>query len=141
MILYIQALERFGTEAPGPDDKTKESVYDKKVEDLERALDAPLNVLYLKQLGLLREKALKNFKSALTNEGSEYEAMMQADDFFRREAEDSTRQNPDWDYMLESNSLKSSMSPFLAWIDLDLELNILASEYFAPEAIAESTAC
>jgi hypothetical protein len=33
-------------------------------------------VLYLKQLALLREKALKNFKSSLTVEGaSEYDAL------------------------------------------------------------------
>jgi len=87
------ALERFSSEAPLPDDdKTKEAIYDKRVEDLERALDAPLNVIYLKQLSLIREKALRNFKAGLNAEGSEYEAMMQADEFFRREAEESTRQ-------------------------------------------------
>ena len=87
------ALERFSSEAPLPDDdKAKEAIYDKRVEDLERALDAPLNVIYLKQLSLIREKALRNFKAGLTAEGSEYEAMMQADEFFRREAEESTRQ-------------------------------------------------
>ena len=104
------ALERFSSEAPLPDDdKAKESIYDKRVEDLERALDAPLNVIYLKQLALIREKALKSFKAGLTGEGSEYEAMMQADEFFRREAEESTRQNPDWDYGKESQSLKAAM--------------------------------
>jgi len=59
-----------------------------QVEELERFIDAPLHVLYMKQLSLLREKALKTFKSALTAEGGEFEAMMAADDFFRREAEE-----------------------------------------------------
>ena len=59
-----------------------------QVEELERFIDAPLHVLYMKQLSLLREKALKTFKSALTAEGGEFEAMMVADDFFRREAEE-----------------------------------------------------
>jgi hypothetical protein len=106
------AIERFSVEAPLPDDdKSNEATYDKRVEDLERALDAPLNVIYLKQLSLLREKALKNFKQALaTSEGSEYESMMSADDFFRREAEESTRQNPDWDYSKEVVGLKGAMS-------------------------------
>ena len=45
------------------------------MEDLERFIDAPLHVVYLKQLSLLREKALKSFKSSLT-EGGEFEAMM-----------------------------------------------------------------
>lgn len=76
---------------------------------MEKCLDAPLHVLYLKQLGLHREKALKNFKAALTTEGTEFEAMMQADEYFRREAEDSTRQNPDWDYSKETAYLKSAL--------------------------------
>ena len=32
-------------------------------------------MLYLKQLGLLREKALKLFKAGLATEGSEFQAM------------------------------------------------------------------
>ena len=30
------------------DDKEKEKIYDKKIEELERAIDSPLHVLYLK---------------------------------------------------------------------------------------------
>ena len=50
------------------------------MEELERVLDSPLHVLYLKQLTLLREKALKTFKStvaAAPEGGNEYEAMIQ----------------------------------------------------------------
>lgn len=36
--------------------------------------------------------------------------MVQADDFFRREAEESTRQNPDWDYSKETVLLKGTLS-------------------------------
>jgi len=104
------AVEKFSQDAPLPDDdKASEAVYDKKVDDLERTLDAFLYVVYLKQLQLLRDKAMKNFKSSLTTDGTEYEAMMAADEFFRREAEDSTRQSPDWDYSKESSSLKASL--------------------------------
>jgi hypothetical protein len=78
---------------------------------LERSIDAPLHVLYLKQLSLLREKALKNFKSSLAVEGSnEYDALAEADEFFRREAEDSTRSSPDWDYSKEISNLKLALS-------------------------------
>jgi hypothetical protein len=55
-----------------------------QIEDLEKLLDAPLHVVYLKQLSILREKSLKTFKQALTTEGTEFEAMMQADDFYRK---------------------------------------------------------
>lgn len=105
------ALERFTAEAPLPDDdKNKESIYDKKVEDLERSVDAHLHVLYLKQLSLLREKALKNFKASLAVEGAnEYDALAEADEFFRREAEDSTRSSPDWDYAKEVSNLKLAL--------------------------------
>lgn len=109
------ALERFSVDAPLPDDdddKTSESesLYDKKIDDLERILDAPLHVIYLKQLALIREKALKTFKQALgVTEGTEFESMIQADDFYRKEAEEATRQNPDWSYGKESQNLKSSL--------------------------------
>ncbi len=109
--ICMTAVERFSTEAPLPDDdKSNEALYDKKVDDLEKTLDHYLHVLYLKQLQLLREKAMKTFKATMSTEGSEYEAMMTADEFFRREAETSTRQNPDWDYAAESSALKSALS-------------------------------
>ena len=105
-----ESFTKFSQLAP-LDSKSDESIYDKKVEDLEKLLDAPLHVLYLKQLSLLRERAMKNFKQGLaTSEGSEYEAMMSADEYFRREAEESTRQNPEWDYSKETSNLKGALS-------------------------------
>ncbi len=79
------------------------------MEDLERALDAPLHVLYMKQLCLLRERALRAFKQALTSEGTEFEAMMQADELFRKEALDCTRQSPDWSYAKEATLFKAAL--------------------------------
>lgn len=41
-------------------------------------LDAPLHVVYLKQLSLLRDKSLKTFKQALAAvDATEFDAMMQ----------------------------------------------------------------
>jgi hypothetical protein len=106
------ALERFSVDAPLPDDddKASEALYDKKIDDLERLLDAPLHVIYLKQLSIIREKALKTFKQALgTKEGTEFEAMMQADEYYRKEAEEMTRLNPEWTYAKECQNLKSAL--------------------------------
>ncbi len=52
---------------------------------------------------------MKNFKASITNEGGEYEAMMQADEFFRKEIEESTRSNPEWDYSKEVAHLKTTL--------------------------------
>ena len=75
------AIERFAQEAALPEDsKAFENVYDKKVDDLEKVLDSPLHVVYLKQLSLLREKALKSFKSSIASApdaGNDYEYISQ----------------------------------------------------------------
>lgn len=72
-------------------------------------IDAPLHVLYLRQLALLRERAMRIFtKAASTTDGNEFEAITQAEDVFRREASEFTRQNPEWSYAKEA-SLKSSL--------------------------------
>ena len=55
----------------------------RKIEELDKSLDAPLRVLYMKQLLLLRDKALKRYKSSSkSSESSDYEAMIAADNFF-----------------------------------------------------------
>lgn len=80
------------------------------MEDLERMLDAPLQVLYLRQLSLLKERALRSFKQTLsTSEGTEFEAMLQADELFRKEALAATRQSPDWSFAKEASLLKTSL--------------------------------
>jgi len=122
------AIEKFSQEAPLGDDKACEAIYDKKIEDLERILDSPLHVVYLKQLALLREKALKTFKASLSNEGAEHEAMLQADDFFRREAEESTRQNPDWDYAKDISFLKLSLGEISSRVRKMQEVKLQAAK-------------
>lgn len=123
-----ESFTKFSQLAP-LDNKSDETIYDKKVEDLERLLDAPLHVIYLKQLSQLREKAMKMFKQDLAGtEGSEYEAMMTADEFFRREAEDSTRQNPEWDYSKETSNLKSALSEIASRARKTQEVKLAASK-------------
>jgi hypothetical protein len=73
-------------------------------------IDAPLHVLYLRQLALLRERAMRLFaKAANSAEGNEFEAMTQAEDVFRRDASEFTRQNPEWSYAKEATLLKSAL--------------------------------
>lgn len=72
-------------------------------------IDSPLHVLYLRQLALSRERALRVFKQSNKGDGSEFEALLQADELFKREAEDFTRQNPEWSYAKDASILKSSL--------------------------------
>lgn len=113
-----KALEEFASSAPEGDDS---DVYEAKLEQIEAALDAPLQVLYLKQLALLREQALQNYRAASKTSGggtSEYEAMLQADAFFVREAESSTRDEVSdvseadggWDFSGERTALQTVMN-------------------------------
>eukprot|EP00543_Licmophora_paradoxa_P014459 CAMPEP_0202474986 /NCGR_PEP_ID=MMETSP1360-20130828/92667_1 /ASSEMBLY_ACC=CAM_ASM_000848 /TAXON_ID=515479 /ORGANISM="Licmophora paradoxa, Strain CCMP2313" /LENGTH=288 /DNA_ID=CAMNT_0049102131 /DNA_START=773 /DNA_END=1639 /DNA_ORIENTATION=- len=99
-----QALEKFTTEAPVTEDT---AAYDKKLEELESTIDAPLQVLYLRQLALLREDALSRFRQST---GSEFEAMLSADGAFTSAAESSTREGSDWDFAAERSYLQKVMS-------------------------------
>jgi hypothetical protein len=106
-----KALEDFAKSAPDASDSAGASAYDSTLESLEAALDAPLQVLYLRQLGLLREQALQRYRaSAKTSGASEYEAMLQADGMFTREAEAATREGSDWDYTSERSYLQAVMN-------------------------------
>mmetsp|Transcript_32693 Transcript_32693/g.49267 ORF Transcript_32693/g.49267 Transcript_32693/m.49267 type:complete len:298 (+) Transcript_32693:346-1239(+) len=105
-----QALQDFAQAAPDAGDDSA-SIYDKKLEELEAAVDAPLQVLYFRLLSLLREKALTRFQAASKTSGtSEYEAMLSADGQFAREADDATRTGSDWDYAAERTHLQSVMN-------------------------------
>jgi hypothetical protein len=87
-----KALEDFAKKAPGASDSTAAFEYDRCLETLEATLDAPLQVLYLRQWGLLRELALQRYRtSSKTSGASEYEAMLQADGIFVRDSEDGRR--------------------------------------------------
>lgn len=42
-------------------------------------------------------------------EGTEFEAMMNADETFRQQASEATRRSPDWSYAKESSLLKAAL--------------------------------
>lgn len=87
------------------------ATYARKLRELESALDAPLQVLYLRQLALHRDAALATYRSASrTTDGSDYESMLAADALFVRLAESSTRPSSTWTYDAERSSLQSVMS-------------------------------
>lgn len=80
------------------------------MEELEKSLDMPLQMVYLRQLSLIREKALQRYKAAAKGTGtSDYQAMIAADQFYSSEAESSTRQGSGWDYARERSSLQVPM--------------------------------
>jgi len=117
-----KALEEFASNVPEDEDAGGSELYETKLEQIDAALDAPLQVLYLKQLQLFREQALLNFRKAAITSGnsgtSEYEAMLQADAYFVREAEQSTRDEAaltsdvegGWDFSSERLALQSIMN-------------------------------
>jgi len=109
--ICIQALEDFATSAPQDDGSSSQEVYDKKLEELEASLDAPLQVLYLRQLTLLRQEALERYRSASkTSEMSEHAAIMTAERQFAQQAEASTREGSTWDFSAERSYLVSVMN-------------------------------
>ncbi|GMI11695.1 hypothetical protein TrLO_g5496 [Triparma laevis f. longispina] len=127
------ALEEFSSTAPpSTDDPTKSSIYDRKLSELESTLDAPLQVLYLKQLSLLRERALTKYKTTSRgSEVSEYEAMVVADDQFVKEAEEATRSaGANWDYTSERNSLQALLGEMAAGTKklVDVELKAASQQ-------------
>ena len=78
------------------------AVYDAKLSELEIALDAPLQLLFYRQLTYIREQALQRYRTAIqTDRGvSEYEAQSQADSYFVRLATEATRESA----LLEGNA-------------------------------------
>eukprot|EP00548_Thalassiothrix_antarctica_P003975 CAMPEP_0194136856 /NCGR_PEP_ID=MMETSP0152-20130528/6818_1 /TAXON_ID=1049557 /ORGANISM="Thalassiothrix antarctica, Strain L6-D1" /LENGTH=297 /DNA_ID=CAMNT_0038833659 /DNA_START=117 /DNA_END=1010 /DNA_ORIENTATION=+ len=107
-----QALEEFAQNAPlAGEDATATSTYDKKLEELEAAIDAPLQILYSRLLSLFREESLTRFNTESKASGtSDYEAMQAADDEFARKAEKATRGGSDWEYAAERSFLQSVMN-------------------------------
>lgn len=115
--LCNHALEEFSSSAPDAgaydDEDTLSSVYDRKLEELESSLDAPLQVLYLRQLALIREKALTQYRAKSGPGGgatSDYESMLAADELFTAEADEATREGSDWDYSTERTYLQNVMN-------------------------------
>lgn len=98
------AMQEFTAAATSPgSDGVKAAALEQKLQEVEASVDAPLQVLYLKQLGLVREEALQSFRAA----GSmDYQAMLDADSKFVAKAQDSLREGSDWDYTAERSFLQ-----------------------------------
>lgn len=134
-----QALEDFAQTAPPPpetptgsDSLTVEAAaYERQLEELETALDAPLQVLYLRQLALLREQALQKYRTATAKAATaaaDYEAMLQADSQFARDAKDATREGSDWDYAAERSYLQSVMNSIAESAKRTFEIQMKSSQ-------------
>jgi len=115
--ICTSALEEFALTAPIVPSESPQaaSTYDKKLQELESSLDAPLHVLYLQQLALLREKALSQYRaSTKVAETSDYDAMLRSDAAFAREAGELTRDGSDWTFASERSHLQSVMNDVAA---------------------------
>jgi hypothetical protein len=128
-----QALEDFAKSAPEASADDSGDTYDAKLLQVESALDAPLQVLFLKQLSLLRDKALLRFQTAAKTSGvSEYEAMLQADAYFTREAESScpTSLSSDdaWDYTSERSALQNVMNTVVKSDQIATQVRVTAGQ-------------
>lgn len=112
--ICTSAVEEFAKSAPAESDGSSAvAAYTRKLKELEAGLDAPLQVLYLRQLALLREQALAAYKAASrASQASDYEAMLAADAQFLRAAEGATRRASSWTYDAERAALQSVMSDF-----------------------------
>lgn len=112
--LLNEALAAFSTRAPSPgDDESLAAIFDSKIEELEKAIDAPLHVLFMKQLSLLRDKVMNRHKKylnsvtkATTNENEVVDAM---DELFSKGAQTSVRPLSEWDFGTERSSLKTTL--------------------------------
>lgn len=112
------ALEDFARAAPDATDRAGEADYEAKLVQLEAALDAPLQVLYLKLLQLARDEALQRYRAGVTKSNvGDYEAMLQADAYFVRTAEEATRvetTSDEWDFGTERAALQAVMNNLAA---------------------------
>jgi hypothetical protein len=100
-----------------------------KLAELEASLDAPLQVLYLRQLALLREQALESYRSASrVSETSDYDAMLQADAAFTSAAQSATREGSNWDFAAERTHLQSIMNDIASTRKKLMDVQMKSSE-------------
>jgi hypothetical protein len=124
--LCDRAVAAFCDRAPAPPSSSDggsaaAAIYDAVLADVEKSVDAPLQVLYLKQLGYLREMALQQFRGRATDNkasgSSYYESMLRADADFVEAAVSSTRSGGGggsgdnvWDYTQERGYLQAVLN-------------------------------
>jgi hypothetical protein len=107
--ILSQALEDFSNGSG--EDGASSPTYGRGADEIAAAVDSQLQVLYLRQLALLRENALQKYRADTKTSGSsDYEAMLQADAQFARQAEEATREGSDWDYTAERSFLQAVMN-------------------------------
>jgi len=105
--LVHQCLSRFDSAVS---DVNSSALVSRKRRELEAIIDTSLNAVFVKQLQVLRENALSQFKASLSSEEvpSDF-AFFTADSMFVREAEDSIRPGSDWSYNTERTDLQNTM--------------------------------
>ncbi|CAM9813428.1 unnamed protein product, partial [Phaeothamnion confervicola] len=125
--LWRNFRQRCRTRSPTP--RKRPSSTKRRAGLLERTLDLPLQVVFMRQLSVLRERALQRYKAASKgSEQSDYQAMVAADSYFAKEAEASTRQGSNWDYARERQSLAATMNDLAAGKKKTVDVQLKAAQ-------------
>mmetsp|Transcript_7325 Transcript_7325/g.22334 ORF Transcript_7325/g.22334 Transcript_7325/m.22334 type:complete len:534 (+) Transcript_7325:201-1802(+) len=120
-----RALEVFDVDTS--EYETDTSVIRKK-DELRTVLDAALKGLFIKQLQLIRDRAMANFKSGTSDESPADFVFFQVDNYFVREAEASVMPGSDWSYQEEREFLKNMMQDLATQKRKLLEAQMMAAQ-------------
>lgn len=87
-----------------------EAIRSRKRRELESIIDTSQQAIFMKQIQVLRENALAQFKSATSSDDMPSDfAFFTADSLFQREAEESKRPGSSWSSKQERNDLQNMM--------------------------------
>lgn len=103
--LTEEALESFDAAAPK---RGKESVAKARA-DLKAAIHGKLHAVFLQQLQALKTKAIQMYQESVSMSDVNVQGMLNADQFFVREAAASVATGADWSYTVERQNLQTIM--------------------------------
>lgn len=124
--LIAETLEQFESETA---DFVEEPVFDRKRRELEAIVDTGLNAVFLRQIQLLREAAIKSFKESIEDENTSIGfALFNADAEFVKAAERCVRRNSNWTFDAEREDLQNMLKEIAAQHRKLLAAQVSASE-------------
>ena len=117
MELFDEQVNAASATTTSPPPPSSSDDYDATLTELVTLVDTPLQLLYMKQLAMIRDTVMETYRTQSATSKSTYEAMVQADHEFVRLATAATRSStssqapPDeWDSTYERNYLQSILS-------------------------------
>lgn len=117
-----EKIDRFGAKAleimnealegydAATEEHSDEPIQSRKRRELESIIDTSQHAIFMKQIQVLRENALAQFKAASTSDDMPSDfAFFTADSLFQREAEEAKRPGSSWSFKQERNDLQNMM--------------------------------